>query len=128
MSDIGPESIFSKFKRINQSTLADKESTKNKLEEAHEDELINQSKNRSKLGQFSVDWIVMLVTVVSTFICFMSAIHFFRLSQDPVELKQFLITFYSEIKSVLTDYQSVIAVVATLMFGDKLKNKGDKEN
>jgi len=55
----------------------------------------------------------------------MVAFYLFNVIQDPQKLENILITFYAELKVFFANYQTILAVIATLMFGDKLKKKND---
>lgn len=102
-----------------------KESLKNKeVEDAHRNELIKQSENRSKISQFFVDWLIVAIKVVSGFVTLMLTYHVSWLVQNPIKLEYALVSIYAEIKHFVVEYQSVIAVVGTLILGDKFKSKG----
>lgn len=126
-ADKTTEGRLSKLNRVSESKLIIKEGINNKLEDAHEEELIKQSKNRSKLGKFLSDWVIALLIISTAFATYLSAIYFIGISKDPEKLEKSLALFYSGLKTAISENQSIIAVIATLMFGDKLKNKSKKE-
>lgn len=109
------------------SKIATKESNKNTdVDDAHNKEKIKQSENRTKIGQFFVNWAIGAITVITLLILFMTAFHIWTIVQDPLKLENTLLSIYNEIKLFVVKYQSVIAVIATLMFGDKLKSASKK--
>ena len=93
------------------------------VEDAHNKELIDQSKNRTKFGRFAIDWVMSMVAIVSIFLILMMAFYVWEVIHNQDKLEMFLATVYSELKLFFEKYQTVLAVIATLMFGDKLKSK-----
>ncbi|MFK3864959.1 hypothetical protein [Pseudoalteromonas rhizosphaerae] len=108
--------------------IAQKENKKNSVDDAHEKEKITQSENRTKIGIFFVQWTIALITVATGLTVFMTAFHVWEIIQAPPKLEETLLSIYSEIKVFVAKYQSVIAVIATLMFGDKIKGSNKKSN
>ncbi|MBE0361551.1 MULTISPECIES: hypothetical protein [Pseudoalteromonas] len=108
--------------------IAQRENKKNSVDDAHEKEKVTQSENRTKIGIFLVDWAIALITIVTVLIVFMTVFHVWEIIQTPSKLEETLLSVYSEIKIFVVKYQSVIAVIATLMFGDKIKGSKKKSN
>ena len=97
------------------------------VEDAHNKELIDQSKNRTKFGRFAIDWVMSMVAIVSIFLILMMAFYVWEVIHNQDKLEVFLATVYSELKLFFQTYQTVLVVVATLIFGDKLKNKNKSD-
>lgn len=98
-----------------------KKCSKNKnFDDAHQNELIKQSENRSKIGQFSVNWLIFCIVIITGFAVFVLVYYVFWLVQDPLKLEHALGSIYTEIKYFAVENQSIIAV---LMFGNKFMSK-----
>lgn len=104
--------------------LAQKENKKNAVADAHEQEKIRQSENRTKIGGFFVNWCIALVTAATCLLIIMTAYYAWGIMQEPEKLEKTLSTIYGELKYFVVKYQSVIAIIATLMFGDKIRDVG----
>jgi len=93
------------------------------IEEARTNEEISKSENRKILGCFAVR-MVMFITLLITFIVSVMCIRYvISLLCDVAQLKLVLIWMYEELKHFIVQYQSVFAIILTLMFGDKIVNK-----
>jgi len=106
--------------------IAQKENKKNTVDDAHEKEKIKKSENRTKIGGFFVNWIIGIVTVATLLLIFMTAFHVWEIIQTPEKLESTLLSTYEDLKLFVVKYQSMIAVIATLMFGDKITGKKKK--
>lgn len=117
------------FDRLNQSSTTKVVSAENTreadLDDAHNKAKIKQTENASKLGCFIVEWLITVIKILTAFLAVMIFIYICNLVQDLAKLEIVLNNLYSELKLFISEYQSVIAVIATLMFGDKLKDSKD---
>lgn len=122
------DELLKKLQNSSIKKITEKESAKNSdVDDAHNNELINQSKNRTKFGKFAIDWVMSIITVASALLVFMTAFYAWEVIQNQEKLETVLTTVYSELKLFFEKYQTVLAVIATLMFGDKLKNKNKND-
>jgi len=118
--------LLQKLQNTSIKQIAAKErATHSDVEDAHNDERVNQSKNRTKFGKFAIDWLIAIITVATLVLTFMTTFYIWQVIQEPEKLETILATFYSELKLFFANYQTILAVIATLMFGDKLKKKND---
>jgi len=117
------DNLFEKLKKIPTATLAGKESSKNRLDDAHENEKIQQSENRTKLGCYAVKWVMCMATAVTVTVCILIIFYLYPIIQDQPKLESLLTSIFSGAKSFISDFQSPISVIATLIFGDKLKTE-----
>lgn len=120
------DDLLEQLNKTPTSELAAKESTKNKLADAHADELITQSKNRSILGQFIVYWLMAVLSISSFLILAMCLIDVYYLVQDQVKIEQSLRGIYSSFKQLISENKVILGVIGGLIFGNKINIK-DKD-
>ena len=93
------------------------------IEEAHTNEEISKSKNRKILGCFAVIMVIIITLLITIIVAVMCITYVISLLSDVAQLKLVLIWMYEELKHFIVQYQSVFAIILTLMFGDKIVNK-----
>lgn len=123
IDEIDSAGLFSRFKTSTTDDIVNKEKKRNPVDEAHDNEQVGKSNNRFKIGQFGVDWLVWTTSIVTGVFILMFMKYACNISQSPDDLAMFLDNCYKEINAFVTSHQSMIAVIATLIFGDKIKSK-----
>lgn len=117
-----PKELLKNLNNASISKIVNKEKLKKTdIEDAHNNEIIKQSENRTRLGQFAVNWAIGIVCFATFIIAVMICFYMWEVIQDPAKLESTLSIVLNQIKVFTVKHQAVIAVVATLMFGDKLK-------
>jgi len=117
------DNLLDKLNKKSIVELTAKESTKNKLDDAHENELIKLSENRSRLGEFAVTIIIVSTSILGIYLAVIIGREVCFVISDQAKLEHAIMAMYSGFTKFITDFQSAIAVIGTLIFGDKFKNK-----
>jgi hypothetical protein len=116
--------LLNKFNKTESTTIISKESVKNSTEEDAQTKLnVDNLNNRGVIGKFAVSWVIWTIKITSVLLLIMVCAYLYKLLLDPVKLEYFLKFIYNESIGFIEDHQAILAAIATLMFGDKLKEK-----
>lgn len=116
------KNLMEKLSSASTSILREKE-RKHNVDDALALEEENKVWNRTRFGSFVISLLMSILTVSFFYIVILFGKEVCFIIRDQQQLEKSINVIYLIAKKFILDYQSIIAIVATLAFGDKIKNK-----